>query len=172
MERADGGTGSRIGSKKRGKKAWTRSTVVSERGRPTTISHRPPSSPVPLASGFRCNHYVTQPLGRSWALHPPIASSLLSHTHTNTVLRASENESRYSSPPLSRRRCRSLLREGWFDYSCTTLTILFSSRFSFYRLVISYRNGPSIPPTLAGGNVSPLLAPSRAAPRYIFSNAG
>lgn len=49
-------------SKKGGKKAWTRSTVVSERGRPTTISHLPSSPSASLASGFRCNHYVTRPL--------------------------------------------------------------------------------------------------------------
>lgn len=76
--------------KKCGKKAWTRSTVVSERGRPA-ISHPALRSPsASLASGFRCNHYVTHP--------PPPAYPC---------------RSQYNTPPLSGRAAdRSCARDG------------------------------------------------------------
>lgn len=61
--------------KKGGKKAWTRSTVVSERGRPTTISHLPSSPSASLASGFRCNHYVTHPLAFPHRVPSPLPLS-------------------------------------------------------------------------------------------------
>ena len=63
-------------SKKGGKKAWTRSTVVSERGRPTTISHLPSFPSASLASGFRCNHYVTHPLAFPYWLSLSLSLSL------------------------------------------------------------------------------------------------
>lgn len=113
--------------KKCGKKAWTRSTVVSERGRPETISHLPLLSfGLSPASGFRCNHYVTH--------HSLADVPLLSRSHRVLSLSPSSPPALYSTPPLSRRAADRSSCEGWFDYSCTTLTILFSSRFSFYRL--------------------------------------
>lgn len=78
-----GHEGSRIGSKKRGKKAWTRSTVVSVNWvGPTTISHQTPSPPVapppprfqlPLQS-LRNSVSPLHP-SLSAALHPPIVVS-------------------------------------------------------------------------------------------------
>lgn len=123
--------------------------MVSERGRPTTISHLPSSPSASLASGFRYNHYVTHPLAFPHWVALPLSLSL-SGTQPSPL---HSHGSRYY-PALISSRCRSLLCEGWFDYSCTTLTILFSSRFSFYRLVISYRNGPSIPPTVTSFSCS------------------
>lgn len=137
-------------SEKGGKKAWTRSTAVSERGRPTTISHLPSSPSASLASGFRCNHYVTHPLAFPHWVSPlsppplPAPSRLLSSLPIG---------SRYSTPPLSRRAAdRSCARDGSITLARRLLSYsravsLFTA--SSFLTETAHRSHPRLRPLLA-----------------------
>lgn len=155
--REGAGQGLRIGSKKRGKKAWTRSTVVSERGRPTTISHLPSTPSTPYASGFRCNHYVTHPHLSSHLSSPSSQPSSLS-----TPARADIAPRPYlvALPiALARGMVRLLLHDAYY---------LILEPFLFLPPRHFLQKRP-IDPT---HGLRPLLARRAIAAAYIFPNAG